>query len=112
MNSEQLLANLRSWPEEQVCGYLAAEIRRGRQELGLSQREFAELAGVALRTYKRFETNGQGHLETFIRSLRVLGRTEYLFTLFPSREQPVRQSSIEDKVREIRRRALGLDSTR
>lgn len=109
MNSEQLLANLRVWPEEQVCSYLAAEVRRGRQELGLSQREFAEFAGIALRTYKRFETHGQGHLETFIRSLRVLGRTEYLFTLFPSREQPSRVSTIEDKLRELRRRALGLD---
>jgi len=108
MNTEQLLSNLRIWPEEQVCGYLATEIRRCRQELGLSQREFADFAGIPLRTYKRFETHGRGHLETFIRSLRVLGRTEYLFTLFPAREQPLKQPTIEERIRQLRRRALSL----
>lgn len=54
-----------------------------RLDLGESQKAFAERTGVPLRTYKRFESHGRAHLDTFVRALRTLGRTEYLFMLFP-----------------------------
>lgn len=109
MTPEQLLANLRDWPEEEVCRYLAAEIRRGRQQAGLSQREFAGFAGVPLRTYKRFETDGQGRMDTFVRSLRVLGRTEYLLTLFPPRVQPNSTRDLRGKLAVFRAREMDGD---
>lgn len=83
MTPEQLRENLRLWPEDDVCRYLAAEVRRMRIEAEESQKVFAERAGVPLRTYKRFEAHGRAHLDTFVRVLRTLGRTEYLFMLFP-----------------------------
>jgi len=49
----------------------------------MSQAAFAEQAGVPLRTYKRFETNGQANLETFVRVLQALGQARYLYLLFP-----------------------------
>ena len=83
MTPEQHLENLKLWPEDDVCRYLAHEVRRARVRDGESQKEFAERAGIPLRTYKRFELHGRGSLETFIRALRAMGRTHYLYMLFP-----------------------------
>lgn len=106
MTPEQLRDNLRLWPESEVCRYLAAEVRRIRLATGESQRDFAERAGVPLRTYKRFETHGRAHLDTFIRALRTLGRTEYLFMLFPAASPHPGVRSLQDKLRQARLRAL------
>ena len=103
MTPEQLRENLRLWPEDEVCRYIASEVRRARLAGGESQRDFAERAGVSLRTYKRFETHGRGHLDTFIRALRTLGRTEYLFMLFPAAPHPG-MVSLEQKLRDARLR--------
>ena len=82
------------------------KVRRQRREAGLSQAEFASQAGIPLRTYKRFEAHGKANLETFIEVLRALGRTHYLFMLFPA---PVRATapSLKDKLRTIRLRVRG-----
>lgn len=103
MTPEQLRENLQLWPEDQVCRYLASEVRRVRLELAESQREFAERAGIPLRTYKRFETHGRAHLETFIRALRALGRTEYLFMLYPH-ARPRAPRTLDEKLEVIRQR--------
>lgn len=103
MTPEQLRDNLRLWPEDEVCRYIASQVRQGRLAARESQRDFAERAGVPLRTYKRFETHGRAHLDTFIRALRTLGRTEYLFMLFPVAPHP-RMASLEEKLRESRLR--------
>lgn len=101
MTPEQLRDNLRLWPEDEVCRYIASEVRRARIGLGESQREFADRAGVPLRTYKRFETHGRAHLDTFVRALRTLGRTEYLFMLFPAAPHPG-MVTLEQKLRDAR----------
>lgn len=67
----------------EVRQYLAAKVRKMRRDKKLSQEAFAELIGVALRTYKRFESHGNGTLDTFIRALRGIDRVHYLFMLFP-----------------------------
>lgn len=96
MTPEQLVENLKVWPERELSRYLATEVRRLRNDAGESQRDFAERAGIPLRTYKRFETHGEGSLETFLRALKTAGRAQYLFLIFPSRRplniRPLRTS--------------------
>jgi transcriptional regulator with XRE-family HTH domain len=106
MELERVVDNLRHWPEGQVCRYLATEVRKLRLASKESQQEFAERAGISLRTYKRFETHGRGHLETFIRALKTAGRVEYLFMIFPTPDPGVaRRATLEEKLKALRRRA-------
>lgn len=67
----------------EACHYLATKVRQWRRAERMSQSQFAARAEVPLRTYKRFESHGKANLETFIQVLRALGRTQYLFMLFP-----------------------------
>lgn len=83
MSIDRELEQLRGWSEVEVRQYLAAKVRKMRRDKKLSQEAFAELIGVALRTYKRFESHGNGTLDTFIRALRGIDRVHYLFMLFP-----------------------------
>lgn len=83
MSIDRELEQLKSWGEREIRQYLAAKIRRTRRGTKESQKTFAERIGVPLRTYKRFEAHGQGTLQTFVRALQGIGRTRYLFMLFP-----------------------------
>ena len=74
---------LRGCTNEAACQYLGLKVRQWRRTEGLSQVELAARANVPLRTYKRFESHGKANLQTFIQVLRTLGRTQYLFMLFP-----------------------------
>lgn len=83
----------------EVCNYLATKVRQWRRTERLTQAELASRAKVPLRTYKRFETHGKATLETFVLVLRVLGRTQYLFMLFPT---PVAQRpSLEERLKKL-----------
>jgi transcriptional regulator with XRE-family HTH domain len=105
MTPEQELEALKDWPEPQVCRLLATRVRRARVAGGESQAEFAERAGVPLRTYKRFELDGKAMLLTFIQILRALGRTQYLTLVFPSPLPPPRPT-METKLNRARARRL------
>ena len=107
MNQQEELDRLRSWTCGEVCHYLAMKVRRQRREAGLSQAEFASQAGIPLRTYKRFEAHGKANLETFVEVLRALGRTHYLFMLFPAPVRVAPAPTLEDKLRTIRLRVQG-----
>jgi DNA-binding XRE family transcriptional regulator len=74
---------LRTCSHIEACHYLATKVRQWRRTEGLTQAQLAAQAEVPLRTYKRFETHGKANLETFVQVLRALGRTQYLFMLFP-----------------------------
>lgn len=74
---------LRACSNVEACHYLATKVRQWRRSEGLSQVDLAARAEVPLRTFKRFESHGKANLETFIQVLRALGRTQYLFMLFP-----------------------------
>lgn len=88
-----------------MCRYLATEVRKLRIAAKESQQEFAARAGIPLRTYKRFETHGRGHLETFIRALKTAGRVEYLFMIFPAPNlRATQRASIEEKLQELKKR--------
>lgn len=83
--------------------------RRHRHETGQSQAEFAKQAGVPLRTYKRFESQGKANLETFIQVLGAMGRTPYLFMLFPQSMQQA-PPTLDEKLRAARLRGLAATS--
>lgn len=105
MTPEQELEAFRDWPETEVCKLLASRIRRMRQAIGESQSVFATRAHVPLRTYKRFEVGGKATLETFLRVMRTLDRTQYLHLLFPS--APAKFSpSLGEKIAQARARGL------
>ncbi|RQP21875.1 XRE family transcriptional regulator [Albitalea terrae] len=106
MNTDQEVELLRDWPEPQVCRYLCAKVRRARQEAGETQAGFAARACVPLRTYKRFEANGQATLATFVQVLRALGRTQYLFMLFPSAPTTTVSASLDEKLKRLRLRSM------
>lgn len=100
MDSARELEHLKSIPADKVCEYLAAKIRRIRQEIKESQQVFAQRAGISLRTYKRFECDGSAHLETFVRVLGALERTQYLALLFPQAEIP-KKPTLMERIQEI-----------
>lgn len=83
MNRESELELLKTLAEADVCRILATKVRQVRQRSKESQDAFAARAGIALRTYKRFEAHGKATLETFVLALRAIGRTHYLALLFP-----------------------------
>jgi transcriptional regulator with XRE-family HTH domain len=90
---------LRACSNEEACQYLATKVRQWRRTERLSQAELAGRAEVPLRTYKRFEAHGRANLETFIQVLRALGRTQYLFMLFPG---PVsNKPSFEERLKKM-----------
>lgn len=109
MNVQQEFENLRTWPEHQICTYLATKVRAARREYKESQASLAKRAGVPLRTYKRFETHGRANLETFVQVLRAIGRTEYLFMLFspPARIPP--RPSVEERLKRLSTRTTRRD---
>lgn len=99
MNQDREYEYLRACSNAEACRYLGMKVRNWRQTEGLSQTQLAAQAGVPLRTYKRFESHGKANLETFVEVLRALGRTQYLFMLFPG---PVATKvSFEERLKQL-----------
>lgn len=105
MSPEQELEALTDWPELEVCRILASKVRAARVAAGETQVQFAERAGIPLRTYKRFELRGAATLENFVQVLRTLGRTRHLAQLFPA-ALPPRPPTVLEKVEALRGRAM------
>ncbi|MCG8996070.1 helix-turn-helix domain-containing protein [Laribacter hongkongensis] len=83
MTPEQENEYLKNASHTDLRGYLAIKIRRERRLHKESQEAFAKRAGIALRTYKRLETEGRGHLDTFLKAIVALEKSRYLQLLFP-----------------------------
>jgi transcriptional regulator with XRE-family HTH domain len=66
----------------EILEYLSIKILRERRARKLSQSEFAKLANISLRTYKRIEQNSCGSLENFINVLRAFDKLNFLQTIF------------------------------
>jgi DNA-binding XRE family transcriptional regulator len=98
---EQERQFLRFCKEDEACQYLATKVRQARRASKMSQKEFAALVEVPLRTYKRFETHGKANLETFVQVLRGIGRTQYLFMLFPMPVSPNPRETLEERLKRI-----------
>lgn len=101
MNLEQEREQLQIWAETEVCSYLATKIRRIRRQTKESQEAFAKRAGVPLRTYKRFEAQGKASLGTFVQVLRAVGRTQYLFMLFPQSTLVTPRPSLDERLKKL-----------
>lgn len=99
MDLERERLYLHACSNVEACHYLATKVRQWRRIERLTQAELAARAEVPLRTYKRFETHGKATLETFIQVLRVLGRTQYLFMLFPT--PAARRPSLEERLKKL-----------
>jgi len=105
MTPEEELDRLKLWTSTEVCHYLAMKVRKYRQEAQLSQAAFAHQAGIALRTYKRFEAHGQANLDTFVAALRAMGRAHYLFMLFGAQSKPPPALTLKERLLDVRLRA-------
>lgn len=99
MNLDREHEYLRTCSNVEACHYLATKVRQWRRTEGLTQAQLAAQAEVPLRTYKRFETHGRANLETFIQVLKALGRTQYLFMLFPA--PPLKKPSVDERLRQL-----------
>jgi len=104
MTPEQENQHLRGASYDELCLYLASKIRRARKVRKESQVAFAARAGIALRTYKRLETHGLGHLDTFLKALVALDRGQYLYLLFTPDNPLPKVQSLQERVESIRQR--------
>lgn len=67
----------------EILQELAARIKARRVALGWPQLEAAQRAGVAYRTWRRLETEGQASLEDMVKAAVALRCEEGLGALFP-----------------------------
>ncbi|CAL63311.1 Conserved hypothetical protein, putative transcriptional regulator [Herminiimonas arsenicoxydans] len=65
-------------------------VRFERRQLELTQKAFAQMCGIPLRTYKRFELDQCDSLEVFIKLVMAFERVTGIEVLFPARLQKVR----------------------
>ena len=87
----------------EVVGELSERCRATRLSQNMTQQEAAERAGIPLRTYRRFEQEGQVSLERFVAVLRALNRVVELETLLAP--LPVRDLRELDSPQPTRKRA-------
>lgn len=92
----------------ELIEYLSVKIRAERNKLKLSQKDFAELAGIPLRTYKRFEQSCDGSIENLINVLRVFDKVGFFQSIFPTTNLQKRPTVI-DRFEEIRRKSQSRD---
>lgn len=85
-----------------VLQRLALRARQARQRKQWSQPEMARRSGVALRTYKRFERDGNGSIETLVKVVYALERTVAIELLF---QAEVKLETMQDKVARLRQLA-------
>jgi transcriptional regulator with XRE-family HTH domain len=74
--------NLAPINELEVLQRLAFRVRQARRRANWTQPEIARRSGVTLRTYKRFEQNGKGSIETLVKVAYALGRGLAIDVLF------------------------------
>jgi transcriptional regulator with XRE-family HTH domain len=104
MTPDQQLQYLLSANEKGISKYLAGRARGERVKNGYSQAAFAEKAGIALRTYKRFELGGVGSIETLVRIVIAMDHARGFLTLFPM-PQPIAQMTLTERIRAISERS-------
>lgn len=94
-------AETRDMDADEIRSRLADRVRFERQRLGLSQADFAERCGIALRTYKRFELKDCDSLTTFLRIVAGFDRSAGLEMLFPAealKNEPRTATAILDRL--------------
>lgn len=100
----EILREFTTLSDTDICAVIALRLKTERLRNGLSQVDVSQKTGISLRTYKRFETTGQGRIETLVAVFRVLGRLRLLEVLLPVPAiQP--HSTLTAKVEQLRKRA-------
>ncbi|MEN8253983.1 MAG: helix-turn-helix transcriptional regulator [Verrucomicrobiota bacterium] len=89
--------------DAELLAGLAEKCRELRLRQNMSQQEVAERAGIALRTYRRFEQEGPISLERFVAVVRALNRLDELEGLL--NPPPVRDLRDLDNRTPLRKRA-------
>lgn len=79
--------------DQEMLGELAGKCREIRLRQNMTQQDVAERAGIAVRSYRRFEQEGQISLERFVAVIRALNR-------FPELESLLNAPPITD-IREL-----------
>ncbi len=81
---------------EKISHRIAERVKARRRELGLTQAELCERAGVTLSSFRRFEQSGLISLESLIRVAIALRQEEGFEELFTRKGY----QSIEDVIRD------------
>jgi transcriptional regulator with XRE-family HTH domain len=89
--------------ERAMLQEIGARAQQYRVGMNLTQRELAELAGVAPRTVERLEAGNSVQLDKLLRILRALRLSENLDQVIP--EASVRPMQLAGSKSEVRRRA-------
>jgi len=89
--------------DDEMVGELSERCRSIRLSQNMTQQEAAERAGIPLRTYRRFEQEGQISLERFVAVLRALNRAGELESLLEP--LPVRDLRELESPQPMRKRA-------
>ena len=92
----------------ELMDYLSAKIRGERRKRKLSQVEFARLANIPVRTFKRFEQDCNGSVDNFIKVLRAFDKVNFFQYLFIEENQKSRPTPI-DRIVEARKKSLSRD---
>lgn len=86
---------------------LVDRIRMERRRRKDSQRSFAELCGIPLRTYKRFEQGQCDSLDAFIRIVVAFERVKGFELMFPPKAVTVESRNPVDVLERVKARVLG-----
>jgi transcriptional regulator with XRE-family HTH domain len=73
-----------------LLGRIGDRVRGERKRLGLTQVEFAQLCGVPLRSFKRFEAGASDSLTILLRVVQYFNRASAIEMLFPAAMLPPR----------------------
>jgi len=94
-----------STPQE-IARELGTRLRQHRLAHGWRQRELAERAGVSEAILRKFEREGTGTLDSFIRVVAALGMTDQLTPLLDTRPRSIKamEHASERRQRAPRRR--------
>ncbi len=98
------MADLSYLSNNDICVVIGLRIKNERLRLNLTQDSVARQAGLALRTYKRFEASGRTNLATLVAVLRVLNRLRMLEVALPAAVLPSHETLLQ-KAERLRKRA-------
>ena len=92
----------------ELMDYLSAKIRGERRKRKLSQVEFARLANIPVRTFKRFEQDCNGSVDNLINVLRAFDKVNFLQSIFIEESHKIIPTAI-DKIEGARKKSLSRD---
>ena len=102
------LKSFKNKTDIELKDYLSAKIRGERTKRRLSQLEFAKLAHIPVRTYKRFEKDCNGSVDNFIKVLRAFDKLNFFQYLLIEESKKNRLTPI-DIIEDAHKKSLSRD---